>query len=245
MQSLDNHGIFWRKHSYSTVELCPTLFNEWQFLCIHVWVLDTGHINLISGQTHGATPAYLNVSLGSTNVWFVSYGTLISDANSEYEKCSNPSTKSFPKASMSGTTIGDLLNRANITWVWFQGGFKPTNTTSEGVPIYGSAHGSYKGSPIVNYLPHHEPFQYYNSTANPNHLPPNSIDTISHREDQANHQYDHSDFWNAADSGNLPSVSYLKAPAYQDRHAGYSNPLDEQTSIVDTINRIQKTSWIE
>jgi phospholipase C len=199
-----------------------------------------GHINLISGQTHGATPPYLNVSSGSTNVWFVSNGTLISDANPEYEKCSNPLTTSFPKASISGTNIGDLLNRANITWGWFQGGFKPTNTTSEGAPICGSAHGSYKGSPIVDYLPHHEPFQYYNSTANPNHLPPNSIDMIGHREDQANHQYDLSDFWNAADSGNLPSVSYLKAPAYQDGHAGYSNPLDEQTFVVDTINRIQK-----
>ena len=58
--------------------------------------------------------------------------------------------------------------------------------------------------------------------------------------DQANHQYDISDFWDAAQSGNLPSVSFLKAPAFQDGHAGYSNPLDEQTFVVDTINRIQK-----
>ena len=39
---------------------------------------------------------------------------------------------------------------------------------------------------------------------------------------------------------NLPSVSFLKAPAFQDGHAGYSNPLDEQNFIVKTINRIQK-----
>jgi phospholipase C len=198
-----------------------------------------GHINLISGQTHGATPPYLNASFGSTNVWYVSNGTLISDANPEYEKCSNPATTSFPKASISGTNIGDLLNRANITWGWFQGGFKPTNTTSEGAPICGSAHGSYRGSPIVDYLPHHEPFQYYNSTANPNHLAPTSIEMIG-KTDQANHQYDLTDFWNAVESGNLPSVSFLKAPAYQDGHAGYSNPLYEQTLVVDTINRIQK-----
>ena len=43
------------------------------------------------------------------------------------------------------------------------------------------------------------------------------------------------------DSGNLPSVSYLKAPAYQDGHAGYSNPLDEQTFVVDTMNQDSKT----
>ncbi len=28
----------------------------------------------------------------------------------------------------------------------------------------------------------------------------------------------------------MPAVSFLKAPAYQDGHAGYSDPLDEQTS---------------
>jgi phospholipase C len=58
--------------------------------------------------------------------------------------------------------------------------------------------------------------------------------------DQANHPYDMSDFWAAADAGNLPAVSFLKAPAYQDGHAGYSDPLDEQTFIVDTINRLEK-----
>jgi phospholipase C len=58
--------------------------------------------------------------------------------------------------------------------------------------------------------------------------------------DQANHQYDLKDFWTAADSGNLPAVSYLKAAGYQDGHAGYSDPLDEQHFIVNTINRLQK-----
>ncbi len=66
------------------------------------------------------------------------------------------------------------------------------------------------------------------------HLPPTSVQMIGHT-DQANHQYDTSDFWDAADSGNLPSVSFLKAPAFQDGHAGYSNPLNEQTFIVDTV----------
>jgi phospholipase C len=52
------------------------------------------------------------------------------------------------------------------------------------------------------------------------------------------------DFWAAADAGNLPAVSYLKAPAYQDGHAGYSDPLDEQTFLTNTINQLQKLpSW--
>ena len=199
-----------------------------------------GAINLVSGQTHGVTPPYLNTTQGSSNVWFVYNGTLIYDANPAYDNCFNPATKSFPKASFQGTSIGDLLNRKNITWGWFEGGFKPTSRTANGNPICGSAHENYKGNPITDYLPHHEPFQFYKSTANPNHLPPKSVNNIGHT-DQANHQYDVSDFWKTTESGkNLPSVSFLKAPAFQDGHAGYSNPLDEQNFIVETINRIQK-----
>src|SRR5262249_26233428 len=42
----------------------------------------------------------------------------------------------------------------------------------------------------------------------------------------------------------LPDVSFLKAAAYQDGHAGYSDPLDEQTFLVDTINHLEQTkAW--
>lgn len=139
---------------------------------------------------------------------------------------------------MNGTNVGDLLNKNNVTWGWFQGGFKPTNMTNEREPVCGSAHVDVQGQSLVDYLPHHEPFQYYSTTANPNHLAPTSVEMIG-RTDRANHQYDISDFWDAAESGNIPSISFLKAPAYRDGHAGYSNPLEEQTFIVDTINRIQ------
>jgi phospholipase C len=210
-----------------------------------------GHINLVSGQTHGATPQHLNTTQNGLNLWFVSNGTLIFDANPLYDNCFNPTTKSFPLASMNGTNVGDLLNSKNVTWGWFQGGFKPTNMTSDGIPFCGSEHKPPKGKqvvvelshrqppPEVDYLPHHEPFQYYKTTANPDHLPPASVQKIGHT-DQANHQYDISDFWNAADSGNIPSVSFLKAPAYQDGHAGYSNPLNEQRFIVEIVNHLQK-----
>lgn len=42
----------------------------------------------------------------------------------------------------------------------------------------------------------------------------------------------------------MPAVSFLKASAFQDGHAGYSDPLDEQTFLVNTINKLQKTpAW--
>jgi Phospholipase C len=42
----------------------------------------------------------------------------------------------------------------------------------------------------------------------------------------------------------MPTVSFLKAAGYQDGHAGYSNPLDEQTFLVNTINRLMsRPEW--
>jgi len=92
---------------------------------------------------------------------------------------------------------------------------------------------------ITDYVVHHEPFQYYQSTSNPHHFPPTSAAMVG-KTDQANHQHDLADFWNAADAGNLPSVSFLKAPMYQTGHPGYSDLVDEQNFLVNTINRIQQ-----
>src|SRR5207245_1123931 len=76
-----------------------------------------------------------------------------------------------------------------------------------------------------DYIPHHEPFQYYASTANPHHLPPASLAAIGSDTqtapgafDTANHQYDTSDFdalVGAISHGylspdHLPAVSFLK-----------------------------------
>jgi len=89
-----------------------------------------------------------------------------------------------------------------------------------------------------DYIPHHSFFNYCASTANLAHTPPASVSEIGH-SGPANHQYDLHDFFTAAEAGNLPAVSFLKAQAYQDGHAGYSNPLDEQTFFVNTINFLE------
>jgi phospholipase C len=108
-----------------------------------------------------------------------------------------------------------------------------------------------------DYIPHHEPFQYYASTANPHHLAPASLAAIGTdtqtvtggvpQFDTANHQYDTSDFdalVSAIDRGHLspdhlPAVSFIKAPGYQDGHPGYSDPLDEQEFLAHEINLLQ------
>src|SRR5262249_34277067 len=147
------------------------------------------------------------------------------------------------RVSMSGQNVGDLLNAKGVTWGWFQGGFRPTTPAGAGSPaVCGTNHKNIAGATVTDYIPHHEPFQYYASTANPHHLPPSSVSKIG-KTDQANHQYDLSDFWAAVNAGNMPAVSYLKAAAYQDGHAGYSDPLDEQTFLVNTVNALEKSTF--
>jgi len=143
---------------------------------------------------------------------------------------------------------GSLLNAKGVTWGWFQGGFHLPGFGSPTAPACTQSHAAQFCSPTpctptADYIPHHEPFQYYASTRNAQHAQPASINEIGHNG-QANHQYDLTDFYAAAKAGKMPAVSYLKAPAYQDGHAGYSTPLDEQVFLVNTINFLQQLdSW--
>ena len=77
---------------------------------------------------------------------------------------------------MGGKNIGDLLNSAGLTWGWFQGGFASpgyvAGTPSSDRPlrtVCTGAHTNIGGASSKDYSPHHEPFQYYASTANPQH----------------------------------------------------------------------------
>lgn len=188
-----------------------------------------GALNLISGQTSGAT-AYKNDVAQTADVpGNVAKGSVIGDPDPYFDTASNhPGTT----AAMSSTNknVGDLLNAKDITWGWFQGGFSNPTATHQNVG----------GGTVTDYSPHHEPFQYYQSTANPKHLPPSSVAMIG-QTDQAKHQYDITDFWAAVNAHNMPSVSFLKAPAYEDGHPGYSDPLDEQQFVVNTINQLEQT----
>src|SRR6202167_3937411 len=221
-----------------------------------------GAINVTSGNTGGAealNPAWDATNAGqpttSSDVIDVSsksgLGTLYSDEDPYYDDCSDSNhTTDGALAALTGENIGNLLNSSNVSWGGFEGGFTPTGTsdapgTTQALPVCGSAHANIGGASTADYVPHHEPFQYSASTANPAHLPPTSLSEIGYT-DQANHQYDISDFSDALDGtggAKLPAVSYLKAPAYEDGHPGYSDPLDEQTFLVNTINSIEKSKY--
>ena len=136
-----------------------------------------------------------------------------------------------------------------------------------GVALGGTGQYGYKD----DYIPHHEPFQYYASTANPHHLTiPTDAAGQRHarrpRDDRhrhavaivngvpqfntPNHNYDIERLRPARGGDRTrrsfrrprcrPSAS-SRLPGYEDGHAGYSDPEDEQQFIAHEVNALMQT----
>lgn len=216
-----------------------------------------GAVELASGQTHGVVstdpesstehpeqtdepdPEAVQSPDGK------GVGTMVNDPDPAYDDCSGDDHTSHDSlAKLSGKNIGDRLNERKVSWGWFQGGFRPSTPwngeAAHQAKCAGTTHANVGGQHVVDYSPHHNPFSYYASTANPHHLAPKSVDEVGH-SGRANHNYDLSDFHAALKAGKLPSVSFLKPPSYQDGHAGNSDPLDEQDFLIKQINSIQRS----
>jgi phospholipase C len=210
-----------------------------------------GALNLISGDDGGGYAVSPSTGAVEADAGSVSslnsqgLGTIYGDLDPAFDDCSDDghsSADTDPVGVMTGKNIGNLLDSANVSWGWFQGGFTPTSTSSAGYAVCASEHENIGGNEVVDYVPHHDPFQFYKSTSNPKHLAPTSEKAIGHT-DQANHLYDISDFYETLKDGNMPSVSFLKPPAYENGHPGNSDPLDEQTFLVNTINQIEQSPY--
>jgi phospholipase C len=213
-----------------------------------------GAVNLVAGTTATGTlfPTKVNGKAASPSGVIandVFTGPIIGDVRPLNDECvlTNPGLQTAQMASIVGKNVGDLLNAKNITWGWFEGGFAPTGYDSMGRAICAQHHVGLAGDDAVetvgDYIPHHEPFQYYTSTQNLHHVQPKDPSLIGTSLDGANHQYDLSAFWTALGEDRLPSVTYLKAAAYQDAHPGYSDPIDEQNFVVDVINAVMNSSY--
>ena len=187
-----------------------------------------GLLNLVAGNTFDAT--IINGISGKGNIAnAASSGVVIGDPQPSGDICDSATRAQIL---MSGKNVGDLLNDAGVTWGSFMGGFGAAcSKVSTGTT----------GLTTKDYIPHHAFFQYWSSTQNAKHTLRTSVAMIGHQGDAANHEYDLTDFWDAVKAHNMPAVSFLKAPAIQDGHAGYSDPLDEQIFLVNTINALQNT----
>jgi phospholipase C len=195
-----------------------------------------GAINVVSGMTGNADPA-TETNTGSDVV----NNSVLNDPDPFYDDCRG---SEFVGMSSSNKNIGDLLNAQGITWGWFQGGFTPSSVVA-GKAACNTSTNRLDGTPETAYSAHHNPFEYYASTANIHHTPPANLSEIGHNG-PANHQYDLSYFQQAALAGELPAVSYLKANRAQDGHPGNSSPLDEQVFVTSTINFLESLpEWDE
>ncbi len=149
-----------------------------------------------------------------------------------------------PGGVMTGKNIGDLLNAKHVTWGWFQGGFAPTSTNSAArsaapptqhvggdqvdrvlaapgsVPVL--RHDREPGPPGADLAGRDRPHR-------PGQPPVRPVRLLRRPE--------------GTGGAKLPSVSYLKAPEYQDGHPGESGPTDEQRFLVNTINQIEKSKY--
>ena len=208
-----------------------------------------GALNLISGNDG---PSYaVSPSTGSrvpdpgtvSALNSSGLGTIYGDLDPAYDDCSDAShTTTNPVGVSTGTEHRRPAQRQGRHLGLVPGRVRAHRDQRGRLRGLRRLHTNIGGVTVADYSPHHEPFQYYKSTANPKHLPPSSEAAIGHT-DQANHQYDLSDFYHTLTDGNMPAVSFLKASEYQDGHPGYSDPLDEQTFLVNTINQIEQSKY--
>jgi phospholipase C len=190
-------------------------------------VTEEGHQNLIAGQTHTTTG---NIAGKVVN------GSIIANVEAGVDDCVTPAGNN--PVTMTSTNVGDLMNAAGITWGWFYGDFPESGGST---PI-NSAQCSATPSGVT-YNSHYAPFMYYTSTSNQHHLSPTSAAAIGTSSDQANHNYSLVDFQSALAANNLPAVTFLKAPQTETGHPSKSDPLSEQTFLVDTINQLQQSPF--
>lgn len=213
-----------------------------------------GALNLIAGTTATATlvplkPNGAAASASGSIANGATSGAAIGDPRPGGDECvlTNPGLQTTTMITVAGKNVGDLLNAKGLSWGWFQGGFAPTGYDSKGRAVCGAHHAGLAGDDAVqtvgDYIPHHEPFQYFASTSNLHHVLPTNPTLIGTSADGANHQYDLGAFWTALAEDNLPSVTYLKAAAFQDAHPGYSDPIDEQAFVVGVVNAVQNSRF--
>ncbi len=139
-------------------------------------------------------------------------------------------------ASMPQVDIPNLGQEASAkgwSWAWFQGGFGTCATSAAG-----------------GYSPHHDPFQYFTSTADLNHM--YAYDPNMAYQQPNRHQRDLDVLYDALAgtpvSGTdtvpqLPSISWVKAPELYDGHPGYSGPALDDQFVGDLYNRVKNSPY--
>lgn len=145
----------------------------------------------------------------------------------------NDYTASIPQVDI--PNLGAEASAEGTSWAWFQGGLGTCTLT----PANPDATG---------YSAHHNPFQYFSSTADLTHA---WAFNTNFAYPQANrHQRDLSLLYAAlagtAINGTvpqLPSISWVKADQPEDGHPGYSGPALEDQFVGDLVSRLKSSPY--
>ncbi len=273
-----------------------------------------GAVNLASGDTgnvdtsHSANSPSLSTPTspdGDLTANGKGGYSLTSDAQPYWDDCSTRDA-----VALSGTNIGDELNRAGVSWGWFEGGFKPSTSYQQGLAAIGQS-----GQSDATFIPdefakaglnverpaleqpepvrlrapgwrrprRHRPVGLQGRL----HPPPRAVPVLrldgqppppvgpdrlrwpghgslgwarsaatrsptstgcrsSTPPTTTTTPATSTSWWRRSRPATCrrrrcPGVSFLKAPGYQDGHAGYSDPADEQQFITGVVNALMKS----
>jgi phospholipase C len=111
-------------------------------------------------------------------------------------------------------TIGDRLNDANVSWVWYSAGWNNA--------VIGHA------DPLFQF--HHQPFAFY----------ANYADGTPGR---AAHLKDEGDYYTDVMDGKLPAVTFIKPLGPNNEHPGYATLINGQQHVADLVAAIQNSQY--
>ena len=115
-------------------------------------------------------------------------------------------------------TIGDMLDRKQVAWTWYSGGWNAA--LADRTKVYDDASG--------NFQAHHQPFNYYAA-----------LDPKTHAADRAAHLKDYTDLVADAAAGKLPPVVFYKPIGKNNEHPGYASLAEGDAHIADLVARLQ------
>ncbi|MDR5813955.1 MULTISPECIES: acid phosphatase [unclassified Caballeronia] len=120
--------------------------------------------------------------------------------------------------------IGDLLNKANVSWAWYGGSWGAA--LADRSVINGAV------NVVPDFQTHHQPFNYFADLA------PGTTNRTQHLLDGGTSG---AEFIKAIDAGTLPQVSFYKPQGNLNEHAGYTDVASGDQHIADLISHLQKS----
>jgi phospholipase C len=130
-------------------------------------------------------------------------------------------------------TIGDRLDDAGVSWKWYSGGWDAALASSPSNPANGGKTPA-NDTADPNFQWHHQPMAYYDNFAP--WLPNGQRNPLS-----AAHLQDENNFFADLESGNLPSVSFIKQVGENNEHPGYADLLQGQEAVANIVHAVQNS----